>query len=126
MDHSNAFIIPFSDLVQMPQTITSGFTVQDKGKVPGRSKSQMLSLQQREQSAYHKNIAAAIQQSDEVFLFGPTDAKNDLFKMLREDHNFDSIPIEFYNSYRVTGSEEFAISENCFSGQGVDSLRKKL
>ena len=126
MDHSNAFIIPFSDLVQMPQTITSGFTVQDKGKAPGRNKSQMLSLQQREKSAYHKNIAAAIQQSDEVFLFGPTDAKNDLFKMLREDRNFDSIPIEFYNSYRVTGSEEFAISENCFSGQGVDSLRKKL
>ena len=126
MDYSNAHIIPFSDIVQMPQTITSGYTIADREKAVGRGKSQVLCMQRREQLAYHKNIAAALLQSDEVFLFGPTEAKSDLFKMLREDRNFDATHIEFYNSYRVTGSEEFAISENCFSGQGVDSLRKKL
>lgn len=122
MDHSNAHIISLANTVQMPQTIASGFTGRDKEKIPGQSKSTMLCLQQREQSAYHKNIAAALIESNEVFLFGPTDAKDDLYKMLREDHNFDAVTIEFYNSYKIIGSEDFELSENCFSGQGIEAL----
>lgn len=80
----------------------------------------MLSLQQQETSAYHRNIADTILESNEVFLFGPTDAKLDFFNSLRNDPKFDAIRIEFYNSYQVTGSEKYASTENCFSGQGIE------
>jgi len=122
MDYSNAHIISFAEASPMPKTITSGFTTREKEKALQISASSMLSLQQQEASAYYRNIAATILESNEVFLFGPTDAKKDFFNTLRNDPKFDAIRIEFYNSYRMTGSEEYAATENCFSGQGVELL----
>jgi len=122
MDYSNAHIISFAEASPMPKTITSGFTAQKKEKALEISASAMLSLQQQEASAYHRDIAATIVESNEVFLFGPTDAKKDFFNTLRNDSKFDAIHIEFYNSYRMTGSEEYVASANCFSGQGIELL----
>lgn len=122
MDYSNAHIISFAETSPMPKTITSGFTPRMKENALQMSASAMLSLQQTETTAYHRDIAASIIESNEVFLFGPTDAKKELFRSLRSNPEFDAIHIEFYNSYRMTGSEEYAATENCFSGQGLELL----
>ncbi len=115
MDHSTAFIIKFTDSDQLPQIITSGFDIQLKRRMPSQSEKSRLSLLHRKKRTYHKSIAAALIESDEVFLFGPTDAKRELFKMLRNEENFDAITIVFDHSFHIKNLQE----NNCFSGQGI-------
>jgi hypothetical protein len=115
MDHSNAFIVKLTDSSHLPQIIASGFDMPLKRRMPPQSEKTRLSILHRKKRTYHKSIAAALIESDEVFLFGPTDAKRELFKMLRNDENFDAIPIAFDHSFHVKDLQE----NNCFSGQGI-------
>ncbi len=119
MDHCNAHIIPFLDTAYMPQTISSGFTNHDSEKITEGRTSAMLSLEQQQNNVYYKHIAALLCESDEVFLFGPTDAKNELFRMLREDESFDAKRIELYNPDSTPVACEHEPEENFFSGQGA-------
>ena len=120
MDHFSAHIILFANTAHMPQTITSGLTIPDSEMALKKRTSAMLSIRQQQETAYHNDIASALRESDEVVLFGPTDAKKELFKMLRKDQHFDSTSIEIYNSYKMTGSQEYEHEENCISGQGEE------
>lgn len=116
MDHSNAFIVKLTDSGHLPKIIASGFEIQAKKKMPNQSEKARLSNLQRKKRTYHKSIAAALTESDEVFLFGPTDAKRELFKMLRNNGNFDTIPIEFDTSFQIKNLQAC----NFFSGQGTE------
>jgi len=49
-------------------------------------------------SAYYLEICDIIRNYDRVVLFGPNEAKNELFKLLEFDHSFDSIKIKNENS----------------------------
>ena len=54
--------------------------------------------QQHLPSAYYLELCDVIRNYDQVVLFGPNDAKNELFNLLEFDHNFDSIKIHNENT----------------------------
>jgi hypothetical protein len=105
MDHSNAYIIEFSSEVKETKTISSDFTFQDKEETLQRSESEMHNKEQQKHTTYYKKLAAIIKNFDEVLLFGPTDAKVELFNSLKENHSFDKIKIEVKNTDKMSDNE---------------------
>ena len=53
-------------------------------------------------SAYYLELCDIIKNYNEVVLFGPNNAKNELFNLLEFDHNFDSIKIHNENTDKLT------------------------
>jgi len=106
MDHSYAHLIEFSDLPKETKTITSNFPYSDKVETLKRSESEMHHKENQKLTTYYKNLAEVIGNFDEVLLFGPTDAKLELFHFLKENHKYDNIKIEVKNSDKMSDVEQ--------------------
>jgi stalled ribosome rescue protein Dom34 len=106
MDHHNAHLIEFSTEVKETKTITSDFTFQDKEETLQRSESEMHNKEQHKQTTFYKNLAAVIKDYNEVLLFGPTDAKVELFNFLKENHKYDNIKIEVKNTDKMSDVDQ--------------------
>jgi len=61
--------------------------------------------EQHQQSSYYKKLGDIIKNYQEVVLFGPTDAKQELLNLLRVDHLFENIKIDVLNSDKMTESQ---------------------
>ena len=55
---------------------------------------------------------------DEVILFGPTEAKNELLNLLRENHLFDKIKIEVKTADKMTEIERNTFVKEYFNTSG--------
>jgi hypothetical protein len=58
--------------------------------------------EQHLQLSYYKKIGDIIKKYQDVVLFGPTDAKNELLNLIKTDHLFEGIKIEVENSDKMT------------------------
>jgi stalled ribosome rescue protein Dom34 len=105
LDHSNARLIEFSSEIKETQTITSDFTYQDRKGTLQRSENEMHNKEQHKQAAFYKNLAAVIKNFNEIILFGPTDAKVELFNFLKNDAKYDKIKIEVKNADKMSDKE---------------------
>jgi hypothetical protein len=106
MDHSMAHITEFDSEIQETKIITSDFTFQDKVETLQRSENEMHNKEQQKQGTYYKNLAQIIKNFDEVILFGPTDAKVELYNLLKDNHQFDAIKIEVKNTDKMSDKEQ--------------------
>jgi stalled ribosome rescue protein Dom34 len=91
MDHSTAHLIEFSENPFEIITIESKFTHEEKEKSLAKGESFMHHKEQQLLSNYFKKIAKIILNYDKVLLFGPTNAKAELFNLLSEDNRFEKI-----------------------------------
>lgn len=114
MDHANAHLIEFSDEVKPTETISLDFNNQDKDETLQRSESEMHNKQQQKQNAYYKKLAAISKDFAEVVLFGPTNAKSELFNSLRQNHQFDNIKIEVINADKMTDKQQHEFVRDYF------------
>ena len=106
MDHSNAHLIEFSTELKDTKTINSDFSNEDKLETLRRSESEMHNKENHKLTTYYKNLAEVIGNFDEVLLFGPTDAKVELFNFLKEHHKYDKIKIEVKNADKMSDVEQ--------------------
>ncbi len=106
MNHSNAYLIEFSSEVKETKTITSDFSSQDKQETLQRSESEMHNKEQHKHAAFYKNIASEIEKYDEVLLFGPTEAKVELFNILKSDSKYSKIIIKVKNADKMSDQEQ--------------------
>lgn len=81
----------------------------------GKSEKLMHNKEQHEQSEYYKKLGETIISYDEVILFGPTDAKIELFNVLRADQRFAKIKIEIKQTDKMTENQEHAFVREHFS-----------
>jgi len=117
MDHSSARLLEFSDTRKKEiKTITSDFTFQDREETFQRSESEMHNKEQQRHTSYYKELEAIIRNYDEILLFGPTDAKVELFNLLRKNHHFDSIKIEVKTTDKMTDNQLHAFVKEHFTG----------
>src|SRR5450432_2535460 len=93
MDHSSAHLMEFTTDPIETKTIASKFTHEEKEESLGKSEHLMHNKERHEQSAYYKKLGETIKNYEEVILFGPTNAKNELLNILRTDHLFEKIKI---------------------------------
>ena len=114
MDHSSANIIEFNNESNELKTIESKFTHQEKEESLSKSEHLMHNKEYHYLSKYFKELGEVIQNYDEVILFGPTDAKVALYNLLKEDHLFAKIKIEYKNADKMTENQQHAFIKDYF------------
>jgi hypothetical protein len=115
MDHASAHLIEFTMDPIETTIITSKFTHQEKEHSLSKSEALMHHKEQHQQAEYYKEIGEVIKKYKEVLLFGPTDAKVELFNLLRKDHLFEKIKIETKQADKMTENQEHAFVKEYFS-----------
>jgi hypothetical protein len=115
MDHSSAHIMEFSQDPIVTISLVSEFT--HDVKIDSLSKSERI-MQNKEKGTvaeYYKQLGEIIEKYDRVLLFGPTDAKVELFNILKEDQHFKKIKIEIEQTDKMTEKQEHAFVKEYFS-----------
>jgi hypothetical protein len=105
MDHSNAFLLEMVNDTIETNSVVSELSDPEaefnfyKGEKLIHKKEQHLQL------SYYRKLGDIIKKYQEVVLFGPTDAKNELLNLIKTDHLFEDIKIEVINSGKMTESQ---------------------
>ena len=115
MDHSNAHLMEFTSGTMATDLIASKFTHEEKGQSLEKSENLMHNKEQHEQSDYYKKLGEVIKNYEEVVLFGPTNAKMELFNILKADHLFAKIKIEVQQADKMTENQQHAFVREYFS-----------
>ncbi len=115
MDHSTANLMEFTTDPIETKTIESSFTHQEKENSLEKSESLMHQKEQHKQKAFYKQLEGVIKDSTNVILFGPTNAKVELYNLLKADHHFDHIKIEVIEADKMTENQQHAFVKKHFS-----------
>lgn len=114
IDHSKANIIDFSNensnLSIHPKSIDA-----EENHSLNRGDKKMHNKEQDILSKYYKNITEVIINYDDVLLFGPTDAKLELFNVLKDDPHFNKINITIKPANKMTEPEQNAFVKEYFT-----------
>lgn len=94
MDHSIAYLMEFTSLYFEIQTIELKLTNQQKNLGLVEDESLIKSIEKKQLSDYYKKIGETVKNYKRVILFGPSDAKVELFDFLSEDERFLKIKFE--------------------------------
>jgi hypothetical protein len=115
MDHSNAHLMEFTTDPIETNTIASKFTHSEKEESLGKSENLMHNKEQHQRSEYYKKLGETIRLYEHVLLFGPTEAKTELFNVLRADHRFEKIKIDIRPADKMTEHQQHAFVREHFS-----------
>lgn len=115
MDHSNAHLIEFTTDSNETKSVEAKFSNDTNNHGSGKNENQMNNKMQQHQSEYYKKLSDAIKNYDEVILFGPTDAKAELFNVLKADHSFEKIKIEVEQADKMSENQQHAFVKDHFS-----------
>jgi len=116
MDHTSANLMEFTADPIETKTIDSKFTHEEKEQTLGKSENRMHNKEQHEQADYYRELGEIIRNYDEVVLFGPTDAKVELYNILKDDHLFAKIKFEVIQADKMTENQQHAFVRKHFSG----------
>jgi hypothetical protein len=115
MDHSNAHIMEFTVDPIETTTIESTFTHQVKEDTLEKSEYLMHNKEQHQQAAFYKKLCDVIKHYDAVLLFGPTEAKVELFNILKADNAFEKINITIMQADKMTENQQHAFVKDFFT-----------
>ena len=114
LDHSSAqLMVSTTDSIETI-IINSKFTHEDKVQGLKKSEKMMHTKEQHFQAEYYKEILQNLLNYDEVFLFGPTDAKFELMNILKADQHFFGVKIEVQQTDKMTKNEKNRFMKNHF------------
>ncbi len=68
-----------------------------------------------QQSGFYKKLSSVINDYNEVLLFGPTDAKTELFNLLRNNRQFEKIKISVQVADNMTDNQQDAFVKDFFN-----------
>jgi hypothetical protein len=113
MDHSIAHLIDINEK-NSEHDIRSKFTFNTKEEALNRSENLMHNKEQQMQEAFYKKIGKEILKYNDVLLFGPTQAKTELFNFLQKDLHFKDIHFCIQSEDKMTELEQIAYVKNYF------------
>ena len=115
MDHSTAHLMEFTVDPIETTTIESAFTHDVKEESFETSEHLMHNKEQHQQAAFYKKLADEIKHYDSVLLLGPTDAKVELYNILKADQHFSKISISVKQTDKMTDNQQHAFVKEHFS-----------
>jgi len=113
MDHSTAHIIELKNNTITSNTIES-LSLQGEKQNFGKDESLKHNTEQDQLSEYFKRLSTLIKSYSEVILFGPTNAKTELYNLLKEDSHFNNIKIEIETTDNLTKNQMHAFVKEHF------------
>lgn len=102
LNYQHAHLIEFSSNALDIKTIESDFTHEVKEETIQKGEKAMHHKEQREQLAYFKKICEIIKHYNEVILFGPTKAKDELHNLLTADTHYSKIDVQVAKTDDIT------------------------
>ena len=113
MDHSSATLMEISMGKVLSKSLHSDVIKkeeidnEDTHEIQGREEKQL-------KLAYFKSISDIVRNYEEVILFGPTDAKNELLNKMKEMYRFDEININIQTTDKMTAAQKESFVLNYF------------
>lgn len=117
MDHSIAHLMEYSNNPFEVKTIESKFTHQEKVNSLLKGGLNLHYKEQQEQAKYYKKLVDAIKKYKQVILFGPTNAKEELFNVLAADLRFEDVKIQVKQTDKMTTKEQHDFVIEFFSNK---------
>jgi len=108
MDHASAHLIEFTEDPMETKTIESAFTHDSKEESLSKNENLAHNKEQHQQASYYKQLGSVIRNYTDVVLFGPTDAKSELFNTLISDHNFAKVKLRMKSTDKLTEHQQHA------------------
>jgi hypothetical protein len=102
MDYAIAHIMEFSEKPFEVKTIESKFSSNEKAGGLAKGEKHLHSKEKQCKTDYFKAIAKVLMAYDKVLLFGPTNAKTELFNLLSEDNHFFKTKIHLKETNKMT------------------------
>ena len=110
MNHSIAHLIEFNTDTFESKSIESTNTIYIEEDSILKNEQNANSKGQAQLSAYYKKICDVIKDYEEVILFGPTNAKAELFYILKADHLFNKIKIIMKGAVKINDHQQSALA----------------
>ena len=101
MDHSNAYLMELTNDI-IVNRVVSELTNHETEYNFYKGEKLLNKKARHQQLSFYKKIGDIIKKFQDVVLFGPTDAKNELLNLIKSDHLFENIKIEVRNSDKMT------------------------
>ena len=102
MDHSIAHVIKLTNGTIETNSVESIPEIQENQEIVYKDESHSLNKEQGQLASYFRKLEDVILENDQVILFGPTEAKNELLNVIKENHLFDKIKIEVESADKMT------------------------
>lgn len=115
MDHASAIVMKLDNNTITQNIVKSEFTHQEKELSLHKSEKLMHNKEQHEQYDYYKELSETIRDFDEVILFGPTNAKDELFNLLKTNHRFCSTKIVVKQADKMTENQMHAFVKEYYN-----------
>lgn len=113
MDHLNANLIDL-EATDGNRTITSKFNYDVQDEAIRKSENGMHNKRQQLTEGYYKEIADVILNFDQVLLFGPTNAKTELYNYIADDLRFKDIKFKVESADKMTDNQKDAFVKKYF------------
>jgi len=119
MDHAAANLIDLNS-PKNSHTITSNFTFDKKEEALNEGGERLMHHKEQQlHLAYYKEIAEQILKYDHVLLFGPTNAKTELYNYLIKDLRFKDVKICVEPADKMTDNQKDAFVKSHFEKEVV-------
>lgn len=117
MDHSTAHIMELSNDNIVTVTLDSPPILLDDLEYPRVNEKMVHNKEQDRDDDFYEKLSHVILNYDEVLLFGPTDAKTELFNRLRENRRFEHINISVESTGKITEQQQHAFLKHFYNNK---------
>lgn len=115
MDHSTAHLMKFNAGSIETEIIESRLIDLENVKRLWKNVGRFMSYEKQQQWAYFSKLNEIIRDYKKIILFGPSDAKIELFDILSEDERCLKIKVEIQQADQMTENQEQAFVKEYFS-----------
>lgn len=115
MEHSIAYLVEFTSNPREIKTIKAKIAQQTKINGLSKNETLMHNKEDKQLSRYYKKLGEIIKNYKRIILFGPTNAKVELFDVLSEDEQFVKIKIEIKDTDKMTEDQKSSFVTDYFS-----------
>ena len=115
VDNTIARVMEFSDENFKVITINSGSQSIDNLSSSKFSDSEFYNREKKEMKPFFKKLINIIKDFDEIVLFGSTNAKTELYNLIREEHKFDHLNIDTRQTDKLSFEDQNRFTKTYFS-----------
>lgn len=115
MDHSFARVMEYVVDDFKVQIVESKLDGLDNQAGVQHSESLLHHKENQSMKNYYKSLIEIINKFDEIVIFGPTNAKTELYNLIRENHKYDNLKIEIKSTDKMSYEQQHAFIKDYFS-----------
>ena len=117
MDHSTANIMELSNNKIVTVVLESTPAFPEQVENLRLDESLMHNKEQNQDADFYKKLSYIIYDYSEVLLFGPTEAKTELFNLLKNNRQFEKVKITVQSADNMTDNQQQAFVKDFFNTQ---------